>query len=327
MPKERILNEFYRLNCITHLVALNNYIDFCLAKNTKKILKKTSSHHILPAAKTLPFNKFKDLKEYAWNKTELSYHDHYIAHYLLTLAIDHISVHCAFSGMHNKDFKSGRLLETELICRDEYEKIYQKRNILISQYRKELIEVNGQLISRASSWYKKDDHKKSNLQTSLRMAGGGNIVHLPGIKLKMRQTKIARNMDSIGSINAANTMKKEFITQNGETTTKYKENGKKLSKTLTLEFTDANGVITTIAKERAKLHQQTQKIKGNWFILKNIFNSEFSQLISAVELRRISANLCSKTRDDYIGKSTFGESYLKLRRKDNLIGLYVEKQP
>ena len=100
---------------------LNEYVDFCL-KNDKYVVGKSSHHHILPKAKNLPFTEYSDIKyKNKWNGAYLSFADHYKAHYLLSTAINHYSIHFAFIQMHNKDYKNGRLDISDLIDGEIYQ--------------------------------------------------------------------------------------------------------------------------------------------------------------------------------------------------------------
>ena len=129
MKKAKIMKEVSVLSeNIVDILALEKYVDFCITNSKKdKIKGKTTSHHILPAAKTLPFKKFINLKENKWNLSELTYSDHYKAHYLLAKAIDHYSTIFAFCSMHNKDLKLKRISEIDLIEDCEFQKIWAKR--------------------------------------------------------------------------------------------------------------------------------------------------------------------------------------------------------
>lgn len=327
MTKNRIMEEFLNLddNIINH-IKLEEYIDFCIKNNKKEKIKgKTTSHHILPMAKNLPFRKFSNLKENDWNKSELSYSDHYYAHYLLTQAIDHISILIAFTGMHMRDFVIDRISENELIPSDEFSKIWENRNRKIKDHRLEIItDEDGNKMTRASYYTKKRKLSKNTLERmSERMSGDNNIVHKDGVVTKIRETKKntfidGKNMDTLSAERAAETMKKEFINDKGETTTIYKENGKKISQTLK---------DTDIAKRRAETR------KNNYYssqecprvIVKNILDESYSEEMTLNEARKISPALDSKTKDNYLGMSKYGKNILIKRGKSNLIGLYCER--
>jgi len=132
MTQTEIFQEFktYNLKIISETY-LKEYIKFCFDKNLHSPVKgKTSHHHILPQANTLPFTKFKSLKKYSWNGTHLMYSDHYIAHSLLAKAIDSIPICSAWYGLNNKDFKLGRILSPiELIGSKLHQTLMEKRSI------------------------------------------------------------------------------------------------------------------------------------------------------------------------------------------------------
>lgn len=50
------------------------------------------------------------------------YYVHYYAHYLLTEAIDNHSMLLAFTAMHNKDIKNGRITKADLIPAEEFQR-------------------------------------------------------------------------------------------------------------------------------------------------------------------------------------------------------------
>ena len=239
MRRNKILKEFSALNCITNRHTLEEYVDFCLEKDVViKKRKQTSSHHILPSAKTLPFREYSNLKENNWNKAELTYYDHYYAHFLLAKAINHIATYSAFCGMHKKDVILERLSKEDLISENEFEHIWKNRNQLISADRLTLIENdNGNLVTKAFFINSKIDWTNLKEITSKRVSGLGNPVHIPGVVDKIRKKKSStfidgKNLDTISAERAAETMKKEIILEDGTITTRYKENGKKLSHTL-----------------------------------------------------------------------------------------------
>jgi hypothetical protein len=329
--RDKILEQFIKLTCIKDHNALIHYVDFCFENNlVNKIKNVSSTHHILPMAKTLPFRQFSDLSIHIWNKSELTYYNHYLAHYFLTLAIDHIAIHVSFCGMHNKDYAKRKISNDELILPDEYKKIYQKRNELISNHRKEIINIDGILMTRAKFYNTKIDYLKSKSARSERMSGNNNIVHIQGVIDKIRHSKLTTyidgvNLDKISAIRAAETMKKLYIDEFGNQTTTYEQSGKKISDTITKEYIDNHGNITTIAKEKGKIHSRILRNKGKWFLLKNIFAKNFECKLSAIEIRQISPGLETKTENDYLGKSQYGITVLTKKGKSHLIGLFVEK--
>jgi hypothetical protein len=100
---------------------LIKYIDFCLKNHDDAI--HGANHHILPSAL---FKQYSDLKNNKWNCARLSYYNHYIAHFLLYKAVNHPAVDAAIYGMHNKDYKNGRLTKDQLISEHEYTIIHNK---------------------------------------------------------------------------------------------------------------------------------------------------------------------------------------------------------
>lgn len=332
MTKHRILQEFNILTCVIDTDTLEKYIDFCLENShVSKIPGETSTHHILPQAKTLPFGQFKNLKEHKWNAAELSYYDHYYAHYLLTLAIDHIAVLYSFVAMHNADVKNGRLSQSDLIEEATYNLIFKSRNHKISKRQKEIIEVDGIYMTRSSYHNSKIKRPPQRLrQMSDSMAGGNNIVHKDGVVNKIRSTKLntiidGKNLDKISSERAAQTMRAVITTESGAETTIYKLAAAKHSETLNKPFMNESGEITTLAKEYGKQRAIRMIQQGKWYILRNVFDPNLVQRLPAIEIRAISPGLEKCTKDNYLGKSKFGQNVLTKKGKASLIGLYVER--
>lgn len=331
MRKEIILEKFSILNCIIDSVILEQYVDFCIVNDIgKKIKNRSASHHILPCAKTLPFTKYKCFNTFSWNKCELSYYNHYIAHYLLTKAVRHISIQHAFISMHNRDIKNERIRIDDLISENIYDAAYIVRNNMISEYRKEIITTEYGNISRAKYIYQinKNSFKSAHEKTSKRMKTD-NIVNLPGILEKIRKTKSStfidgKNIDTVSAERSAETMKKEIIV-NGNVTSIYKETGKKVSKRLNSEFIDIDGNTTTIAKQRAKKQRITIRAKSDFYFLKNVFDCSFCETLCAIDIRKINLGLEHCTKENYLGKTTFAYNYYTKNNKKHFIGLYVEK--
>lgn len=328
MQKSKILNEFTKLNCVINQELLEKYVDFCLQNDVgTKIIKTTSTHHILPAAKTLPFRKFSNLSENSWNKAELSYYNHYIAHFMLYEAINHFAIISSFCAMHNKDLQLGRISKNDLISEEEFTKIMLKRNLLIKEDKHQLIKIDGQIMTKAA--YVNRFKRKQNIEAISKRMRENNIVKLPGVLEKLRKTKSetiidGKNLDTISAERSANTMKQEIILPSGEITTIYKENGKKLSKYLNEQIIDDNGNVTTIAKIKGKMHSKKLIEKGKFYKLKNVFDKSINEILSAIEIRNICGNLESKTQDNYLGKALSAQSLLKKNGKSQFIGAYVE---
>ena len=108
--KNKILQEFLNSDItITNKDKLHKYIDFCIENNQENRIKgKTSHHHILPKADSLPFKEFSNLKKTPWNGTHLMYSDHYKAHYYLSEAIDDYGQLYVFTKMHDFDIANRR---------------------------------------------------------------------------------------------------------------------------------------------------------------------------------------------------------------------------
>jgi len=329
MEKEFILQKFSVLSKnIVDFDILENYVDFCIEKDIgDKIPKRSTSHHILPRATTLPFKAWSDFSIHEWNKSELLYSDHYVAHYLLMKAINHISTYHAFAAMHKKDFAMGRLSEKDLIPANEFDNIWIERNKKVSERRLEKITVDGEEITRATLQARERILSPETLKSmSERVSGDNNPTKRKEVVDKIRNKKSntfvdGKNLDTISAENAANTMQKEFIDEGGNSTTIYKENGKKISKTL-LEI-EENGKTKAYNKNK-KLHEELRQ-KGKWYYVYNIFDKEYKMKLPAVEVRNISPGLEGCTIDNYLGKTKFGKSILTKKGKENLIGLYVER--
>lgn len=332
MSKDKILNELAKLNCIKDWDRLNAYVEFCLTNHRPvKIPSQTSSHHILPRAKTLPFRQFEDLNIHKWNLAELSYYDHYMAHYMLAQSLDHLAVLHSFVAMHNKDLKLGRVSRDELIDAETYNQLFLDRNKKISSKRLELISINGETMTKAK-WQNltRTLSKEAETKLSERMTGSNNIIHKPGVLDKVRETKSTtiidgKSLDRISAERAAETMKKVITLDNGVETTTYKEAAKKHSDTLNKQFVDDTGNEITLAQKYGKERSIRMRQQGKWYVLLNVFDASVSQRLSAVEIRSISPGLEKCTKDNYLGKSKFGQNVLIKRGKANLIGLYVER--
>lgn len=327
--KFRILEKFAVLSpTIVNQEMLEKYVDFCLEKRLEaKITKQTTSHHILPVAKTLPFKEWGDLALHSWNKAELFYSDHYYAHYLLMKSIDHVATYHAFAAMHKRDFAMGRINESDLIPENDFNKIWKRRNEKISQLRLEKITVDGAEITKAAFYQRnKILSPETLLSMSERVSGDKNPVKNPDVASKIRNKKSStfidgKNLDIISAERAAETMKKEFVNETGEVTTVYKENGKKISATL-LEIED-NGKTKAFNKNKA-IHEKLRQ-KGKWYKVMNVFDKTYQEILPAVEVRTKSPGLEGCSVENYLGKTKFGENILKKKGKAELIGLYVER--
>lgn len=235
--------------------------------------------------------------------------------------------------MHLKDLKLQKIKYEDLIPETTFNEIMNFRNQKISENKLELIEYQGNLITKGKLYSIKTQENLSDeqkLNRSVRFQGSNNIACNPETLYKIRNTKSTtlidgKTLDTISAERAAETMNKEFVNTKGEITTQYKENGKKISDFYKTEVLLSDSSITTKGALRAEKHKQKLRDKSKKYILKNIFDEEFTQEVPAYELRLISPDLQSKTKDNYLGKSKFGQTYFKNANKEHLIGLYVEE--
>lgn len=322
LEKFMVISEY-----IVDIELLKQYIEFCITNNKQnKIIGSTSDHHILPASKLLPFKQWSNLKDHPWNKSILTYSDHYKAHYLLMKAINHISTYIAFSGMHKKDFSLGRITEDDLIPEDEFNLIWKVRNEKISEKRLEKIIVNGEEMTLAKYYVKnrtfsEDEIKRRSIRWKINNPSSNKLT-----LEKIRNTKSSsfidgKNIDKISAEKAAETMRKLYISDDNNMTSIYKESGKKLSNYL-LEI-EENG--NTRAKNKNKLIHFKLRQKGKWYKLMNIFDPNYQEILPAAEIRKISPGLEKCLIDNYLGKSKYGKNYLEKMGKKSIIGLYVER--
>lgn len=238
-------------------------------------------------------------------------------------AVDHISTYHAFSCMHKRDFKRGWITENDLICPDEFDLIWAKRNQKISERRLEIVNHNGKEMTRASIYQINRVYtQKQREKASLSFSGDKNPTKNPLVVDKIRKTKSTtyigiKNLDTISAERAAETMKKEYVDYDGNVTTIYKENGKKLSETLK---------NSDLGKRRAhkKKENYYSSIECPRVIIFNIFDDNFREEMTLNAARKISPALDTKTKEDYLGKSKFGQTILTKRGKEKLIGLYCE---
>lgn len=327
--KEMILNQFYKLNCIKDYKVLEEYVDFCLEYDNKETIKgKTANHHILPMSKNLPFYKFSKLNKNPWNKSVLFHKDHYYAHYLLYKAIDHYSIIYSFCAMHNKDLKLNKIKEEDCIDLEEYQKIFEERNKKISKANKQIVKFEGIEMTKAkmSSIIRlRNEDISYKIRRSERMSGDNNPAKKPEVVEKIRFTKINNKLDKISAERAAITMKKIFIDENGNHTTIYEQNGKKISAHLNQEIILKDGSITTVAKLKARKKGDNAILNGKFYKVLNVFDTEYLQILPAIKVREISPGLEKKTKDNFLGKTKFGITTLTKKNKKHLIGLYVEE--
>jgi hypothetical protein len=184
---------------------------------------------------------------------------------------------------------------------------------------------SGELVSKASFIYSKVDWGNAREILSKRVSGLGNPVHIPGVVDKIRKKKSSmfingKNLDTISAERAAKTMKKEIILEDGTITTRYKENGKKLSHTL---------ATTDLGKRRAAKKKERYYSSDECImcVVRNALDESYEQIMPINEARKLSPGIDKKTKANYLGKSAFGRNKFVREGKEHLIGLYAERLP
>lgn len=137
---------------------LREYINFCLDNSlTSPIKFKSSKHHILPKAKSLPFVKYKNLKDYSWNGVNLFHKDHFIAHSILAEAVLDQSISLAWHRM-NITFDGIKNITPEL-----YQKLCEEHKLFVSKIHsgvKRTIETKTKISKSLSGRKLSEDHVK-----------------------------------------------------------------------------------------------------------------------------------------------------------------------
>jgi len=85
------------------------------------------------------------------------------------------------------------------------------------------------------------------------------------------------------------------------------------------------GEETSLAQEYEKERSIRMRQEGKWYILRNVFDPQFEERLCAIEIRNLSPGLENCTKENYLGKSKYGQTILTKRGKANLIGLFVER--
>lgn len=160
MMKQKIEQELNKLDVKSEKY-LREYIDFCIDNSNKD--NYDCVHHILPKSKSLPFVDYSKLSKTQWNASYLSYKNHFIAHYLLVMAIKHKSISFAFTAMKNKDIKNGRIDEETIEqFSSEYDKLKKEYSKFISKEFKDkvvVIDENNKTIIISTEEYTTNKHK------------------------------------------------------------------------------------------------------------------------------------------------------------------------
>jgi len=302
--------------------ALNRYISFCLDNNEEKRNKGfNASHHILPQAMNLPFQEYSNLNINHWNESYLSYYNHFYAHWLLTEAVSHISVHSAFIAMNNRDKVYKNIDVSELA--NKYSKVLKDSKKLEKDFMNEIILFEGLELSR---------YEISNI--------------------KMLRTRLKNNSYKSGGKKASNTVLTEFTDNEGNITTIAKEISKKSKETQNKIFTNEKGEKTSILmqsasatrKNRSKMYtdengnltnnyietnRKTSKKRSEKYGRFNIFNinseKPLYENLTLKEVKDISQNLPNKTKENYLGKFGSVATNYKKNNQEYKIGLYSIK--
>ena len=261
---ERLLNEFKNndLNIISE-IKLVEYVNFCIEKNIgKKIKGKTALHHILPKAKLLPFDAFSNLKENSWNGVYLFYKDHYYAHWLLSEAIEHISIISSFCAMHYKDFKLQRVKVEELIGPEQFQIKMEKKTEIINDSMQIIVEYDDIKMTKLERKGKKIS-KTLNKEIE--------IDSIVTSKAKLRGKKISKTLNKEIEIDGNTTTISELRATKSADTMKIKNADglsiydiKKIkeieTKSQIIEF---EGKQITLAKKHSILSARTRSYKQN----------------------------------------------------------------
>lgn len=289
MTTQQIINEFksHGLKIISE-EKLIKYVEFCLENNQQEKIKfKTSHHHILPKAKLLQFTKYSNLSENPWNGVHLLHKDHYFAHWLLSEAIEHISILTSFCAMNNKDVKLGRIKESDLIPPATFQIIMERRNKLNNERLSDPVLVKERIKKRLETITDKD---------------------LKSIGRKISETH-----------------NKEIVLENGTITTIIKEKEKKRLKTISEEVELDDGRVLTKAKIHSLKSAKTRTDKGRFFNLFHVKNGLIKTSVKQRDIKQMSQGLFNTSKENYLGKSD--KSKIALNKKGNihLIGYYIEE--
>lgn len=162
-----LLKELNKLNVIDKN-KLIDYVDFCLNNSLDKPIKfETSYHHILPKAKSLPWFKYKNLKEYPWNGVHLFHRDHFIAHSILSEAVSEISILIGWNRMKN----TGNY--NEILSPESYQILCERGRIAAGNLHRGMkrTEETKKNISKSLKGRKlsKDHIEKNSINASLQM--------------------------------------------------------------------------------------------------------------------------------------------------------------
>jgi len=206
--------------------------------------------------------------------------------------------------MNNKGIKTKILVEADLVGAVKYS---EKMTIRDREFKKFI----------NSNEYKESDiyieGKRKERKTKIR----NNSDEMTRTKAsKTKNSKEWKNSAGVESIKRRNdTMSK--LSVNG--ITKFKEVGKKISKTKNTEFVDENGNITTINKTVNARLAKKRRAKSQRYKILHISGREYGVFYKA-DLSTISASLIKRDKD-----YTLFQKYVPARCDIKFKGLYVEQ--
>lgn len=160
MNKKDLILELNKLNVINPGKILE-YVNFCLDNNKEPIKGKTEKHHILPKAASLPFEKFKNLNIFTWNKVNLTFVDHYIAHSILAEAVTNSAVLYAWWNMNSQNIKKKGSFNFD---QERYSILKEKHLKLVSEQQIKRNKSKKQIINRFNTMMVADENGETTFQ-------------------------------------------------------------------------------------------------------------------------------------------------------------------
>lgn len=198
--KQKIKEELNNLD-IKSEYFLNKYINFCIENSNSE--NYDCIHHILPKSKSLPFVKYSKLSNTQWNASYLTYKNHFIAHYLLVMAIKHKSISFAFTAMKNKDIKNGRIDDKTIeLFSSEYDKIKKEHSIFMREVSKNkavVIDENKNTVRISKEEYATNKNKYTTHSTAK-----FNVTELStGLNIRIHRNDYDKNLHSFHLTNTS----------------------------------------------------------------------------------------------------------------------------
>lgn len=309
--KNKIIEEFTKRNlAIKNISKLNEYVEFCLGNRVPYIKFETNNHHILPKAKSLPFEEFINSE---WNLVNLTLSDHLIAHSILNEAVEHFAIITSLSLL-------------EKINKTQTKETLKVRSKLQSNYMNEEVEIRGVLKSRGK-------HRGNNISKGIKcseqvikgrekrklLINSDKWKNTIGKECNIKHSKTI-NSEEWKNITGKKQKEKRKRTMNTKIDSKtiLENSGIKQSKTK-----QSKDWKDTIEKERVKKYQKTMD-KKNLYLLINVFTKE-EQVKTKKELREVSPSLFRTSEQKYLGWSKTSESRLVSNNNTHLKGLYIKE--